>query len=395
MAKFGRHLRSEWLLDPAVTYLNHGTVGAPPRRVLVRQREIMDEIERQPAAFLYHEIDGVMGDVPAETTRTRQALAAVAPFLGAASDDLVFVDNITAGANAVLRSFPLGPGDEVAVTTLGYRGVTNAAAYAARDRGAALRTIDVPGPGAGAEAISEAVVAGLTARTRILVVDHLSANSALILPLADIAAAAHERGVRVFADGAHVPGQIPLDIGALGVDWYAANLHKWAWAPRSCGVLWTAPEHQRGLHPSVISWGLDRGMAAEFDFLGTRDLSPFLTAPFAVELLDEFGFSDIVTYNHDLAYWAAGHVSDCWETPFSTPEAMIGAMATVAVPARLGATADDARRLRQQLADVGIDVPVAVASDGLTMRLSAQIYCDRDDFARLADAVVALRSAPR
>jgi isopenicillin-N epimerase len=196
--------------------------------------------------------------------------------------------------------------------------------------------------------------------------------------------------VLVFADGAHVPGQLQLDIPALGVDWYGANLHKWAWAPRSCGILWTAPEHQALLHAPIVSWGLDRGMAAEFGFMGTRDLSPFLAAPFAFELLDEFGGSAVLAHNHELVRWAAQHVSAQWDTEFTTADSMLGAMATVRLPARLGATEVDARRVRAELLDAGFDVPVADTPVGLTTRLAAQIYCERDDFARLADAVDAL-----
>lgn len=390
MGDYGRHYRAEWLIDPDVTYLNHGTVGATPRRVLARQREIQDEIERQPARFLYREIDAVRGAVAPDESRTHQALAAVASRVGADVGDLVFVDNITSGANAALRSVPLVQGDEIAVTTLGYGGVTNTAVFAARLRGASTRSIETPGLGADAATIRDAVVAGLTPRTRVLVIDHLSANTALILPVAEIAAACRERGVLVFADGAHVPGQLPLDIASLGVDWYGANLHKWAWAPRSCGILWTAPPHQAELHAPITSWGLDRGMAAEFAFMGTRDLSPLLTAPFAFELLDEFGGADVLAYNHDLVWWAAHHVTAQWDTEFTTPETMLGAMATVRLPARLGATEADAHRVRAELLDAGFDVPVAEASSGLTARLAAQIYCERDDFARLADAVDAL-----
>ena len=116
----------------------------------------------------------------------------------------------------------------------------------------------------------------------MLVVDHLTPGSALILPLAEIAALCHERGVLVLADGAHVPGNIAVDIESFGVDWYVANLHKWAWAPRSAGLLWAAKQHHEYLHPTVISWGLDHGIAAEFDLLGTRDPSHFLAAPFAI-----------------------------------------------------------------------------------------------------------------
>jgi isopenicillin-N epimerase len=221
--RFGSHLRDRWLLDPAVTYLNHGTVGATPRRVLDHQRALVDEIERHPARFMLRELADVHAD--GSRSRMREAIAEVGVFVGASADDLVFVDNITAGVNAVLRSFPFRAGDELLITSLGYGGVNNAAAYAARTAGATLRVVPLPGPGAAPHEFVEAIERSLSPATRMVIVDHITASTALVLPLADIAAACHARGVPVLADGAHVPGNIALDIGMLGVDWYAAGRH--------------------------------------------------------------------------------------------------------------------------------------------------------------------------
>jgi isopenicillin-N epimerase len=193
--------------------------------------------------------------------------------------------------------------------------------------------------------------------------------------------------VLVFADGAHVPGNIPVDIASLGVDWYAANLHKWAWAPRSSGILWTAPAHQASLHPPVISWGLDNGIAAEFDLLGTRDPTAHLAAPFAIAMMRELGLDDIYRYNHALAWWAGQYLSDRWGTAFTTPESMIGSMVNVRLPVQLGTTADHAELLRAAMEADGIEIPIYPADDSLTLRVSAQIYNDRGDIERLGDAV--------
>jgi isopenicillin-N epimerase len=157
---FGRALRSEWPLDPAVTYLNHGTVGVTPRRVMAAQQGIRDEIERQPSRFLLRELTAratSIGLPREDVPRLRVAARAVASFLGAGGDDLVFVDNATTGANAVLRSFPFQPGDEVLVTDLGYGGVTNAARFAARERGAAVRVVTMPCPFRSAD-LADAIV---------------------------------------------------------------------------------------------------------------------------------------------------------------------------------------------------------------------------------------------
>ncbi|MFV0307356.1 MAG: aminotransferase class V-fold PLP-dependent enzyme [Desertimonas sp.] len=386
MSDFGAHRRADWLLDPAVAYLNHGTVGAPPRRVIEHQRRIQDDIERHPARALIAELSSILGDVPHGPRRLREAMGAIAPFLGAAPDDVVFVDNITAGVNAVLRSFPLDAGDEIVVTSMGYGGVTNASTYAARRAGATLNTVELPAPGAPAHHYVERIDAALTSRSRILVVDHLCAQSALVLPVAAIAEAAHRRGVLVLVDGAHVPGNIPLDIAALGVDWYTANLHKWAWTPRSCGVLWCAPDHQATLHPPVVSWGLDLGMTAEFDFPGTRDISPYLAAPFAIDLLHAEGLDDLYAYNHELVWWAGQHLAERWGTTLASPREMTGSMVSVELPAALGAGAA-AQAVRGALDAQDIEVGVYERGDRLTVRVSAQIYCDRDDIERLADAV--------
>jgi isopenicillin-N epimerase len=316
------------------------------------------------------------------------AADAVAAFLGARGDDLVFVDNATTGANAVLRSFPFAPGDEVVVTDLGYGGVTNAARFATRERGATVRTVTMPWPFRAVD-LADAIVEAVGPSTRLAIVDHISAESALVLPVADIAARLRSRGVATMVDGAHAPGSIPVNIEALGVDWYVGNLHKWMWVPRSSGILWAAPERQAGLHPPVISWGLDADFATTFDLPGTRDPSPHLSAPTAISLFQEWGVEAIRGYNHELALQAARHLSDRWDTAFDTAEELIGTMATVTLPASLGSTREDAGRLRDALLfEDHIEVPVHAYRGQLRARISAQVYNDMDDIDRLAVAVV-------
>ncbi len=382
---FGAHLRKHWKLNPDIAYLNHGTVGAPPRRVLEFQRALSDQIEDNPARFLLRGLDDISGT--GKPSRMRDALSHVAGFVDCSPDDLAFVDNITAGVNTVLRSFPFRPGDEIAVTTLGYGGITNAATFAARASGSNLNTIELPRPGAEPYEFVEALDRGLTPATRIVVIDHLAATTSLVMPVADMVAACHAKGVLVLVDGAHVPGNIPLDIVALGADWYTANLHKWAWAPRSCGVLWTSPAQQPHLRPLVTSWGFDNGLAAEFDHPGTRDPSPFLSAPFAIDLMREFGLDAIYTYNHELAWWAGQFLAEQWGTTFAAPKPMVGSMVTVPLPTHLGTTVADAERVRAWLEQAGIEAPALIRPDGLDVRVSAQIYCDRTDIERLGHAI--------
>ncbi len=387
---FGRQCLKEWPLDPRHIYLNHGTVGVTPLRVTTAQRAIADEIERHPSRFLLRELSEItVGEQPRELPRLREAAGIVAEFLGARGEDLVFVDNATTGANAVLRSFAFQPDDEILVSDLGYGGVTRAAIFAAREKGATVRTVTMPYPFT-PEGLIQAWSSAPGLRTRLAIVDHISSETAIVLPLVQIAAALKRQGVAVLADGAHAPAEIPLDIPSLGVDWYTGNLHKWAWTPRSSGILWAARDRQAGLHPAVISWGLDEGFAREFDLVGTRDPSPYLTAPAALALFREWGLEGNSPLRSVELVWVAAHrVAERWGTEFRTPETMVGAMAMVTLPARAGTSREEALAMRESLLfDDSIEIQMNVYRGQIRARISAQIYNDMSDVDRLADAVL-------
>jgi isopenicillin-N epimerase len=389
VSSFGRGMLEHWMLDPDGVYLNHGTVGAPPRRVLEAQQRLRDEIERHPSRFMLRELGGQMAAPWRGQSRLREAAARVAPFVGANADDLVFVPNVTTGLNAVLQSLPLEPGDELVVTSLAYGAIARAAAFAATRAGATMVTVTLPyalrRPGDAIDAITSA----LTDRTRLVLVDHVTAETALILPVAGIAAVCHQRGVPVLVDGAHAPGSIALDITALGVDWYAGNLHKWAHAPRSCGILWAAPDRQAGLHAPVISWGHGGGFRQEFEWNATGDPTPCLAAPEGLACLEAWGFDRVLAYMHGLAWDAAHLLANCWQVDFETPTEIIGAMVTVPLPPAAGTSADDAARLRLALlVEDRIEVQLHSAHDRLWARVSTQVYNDLSDVERLATAVL-------
>jgi len=385
---FGHRMLEHWPLDPSITYLNHGTVGVTPRRVLEAQRRIRDEIERQPSHFMLRELSDWVGRQRSEPTRLRRAAAQVAAFVGARGDDLAFVDNATAGANSVLRSLPFDSEDEILITGQTYGGVARAVEYAASVRGARRRVVEVPYPRFDPDELVKRIEAGIGERTRLLLIDHVVSETALIIPVREIARRCHARGVPVLVDGAHAPGMLDLDIGSLGVDWYAANLHKWAHAPRSCGILWAAPERQAGLHPPVISWGLNTGFLAEFDWVGTRDPSPWLAAPEGLAFLREMDFAAVRSYNHALAWEASQILSRRWRVPFEIPESCIGSMVTVPLPEVLGNDEQQAGALRDQLLfEDRIEVHVHPGHGRLWARVSAQVYNDRSDIEQLAEAV--------
>ena len=381
---------AHWDLDPSITYLNHGTVGVAPRRVLARQQQIRDQIERQPSKFLLRDLSGLVGLPRHEPTLLRQAAAMVAEFVNAEPQDLVFVDNATTGVNAVLRSLPLERDDEILLTDHNYGATARVAAFVARERGAHVRTATVPYPAFDNHRLVRTIESALSPRTRVAVVDHITAESAIVFPLEAIIGVCRARGVPVLVDGAHAPGVLSIDLPGLGADWYTANLHKWAHAPRSAGFLWARRDRQAGLHPPVISWGLDQGFTAEFDWVGTRDPSAWLAAPEGIAFLQELGRDATWRFNHDLALRGATLLAQRWHTTLGVAGTDLGFMATVPLPEQLGDSAEDAATLRDALLfEDRIEVQVHASHGRLWARISAQIYLELSDIERLADAVAA------
>jgi isopenicillin-N epimerase len=380
---------AEWLLDPDITYLNHGTVGAPPARVLKKQQALRDEMERQPSRFMLRELTGEYPAPWRRESRLREAAASVASFLGSRPDDLVFVPNVTTGTSAVLRSIALERGDEIVISDLAYGAVTLSAEVVARERQATLRTIELPHPVRSRDEVIHAFTSALTPRTRLVIVDHITAPSALVMPVAEIAAVCRSQGIAVLADGAHAPGSLAVDIPALGVDYYSANLHKWAHAPRACGILWAAADRQPSLHHPVTSWGSEKGFLREFEWQATADPTAYLSAPEGIALLEEWGFEAVLGYMHGLAWETGELLSTRWGTAFETPRDMVGSLVTVQLPDRAGGTEEEASRLRLSLlVEDRIEVQLHAWRGRLWTRVSAQVYNERSDIERLADAVL-------
>lgn len=377
-----------WPLDPAATYLNHGTVGVVPNRIAEAQQALRARIERHPAKFMLRDLWTFTGSA-AGPTLMRQAAAGVAAFVGARAEDLVFVDNTTAGVNAVLRSTPFAAGDEILVTDHLYGGLMAAVQHTTNATGAVARVAGIPYPAFDAGRTIECVAAAITNRTKLVIIEHIAAESGIVFPVEALVRTCKAKGATVLVDGAHVPGALPLDVNAIGADYYVANLHKWAMAPRSSAFLVASPGRQATLHPAVISWGYGQGFLQEFDWVGTRDATPWLLAPEGIRFLHDLGFDQLRAYNHDLAWYAAQSLSDRWGTQLSITEATVGCMVSVMTPEPVGSTKQDAARLRDRLLfEHDIEVQVHARAGRVWVRVSAQVYNDRSDIERLGAAVV-------
>jgi isopenicillin-N epimerase len=217
------------------------------------------------------------------------------------------------------------------------------------------------------------------------VIDHFTSPSALVLPLAEIVALCHSAGVSVLVDGAHAPGQIPLDLRAIGADWYVGNYHKWLCAPKGCGFLWASPERQANLYPVTISHGYGKGFLAEFDWTGTADRSAFLCLAAAIDFHQRLGGRALMTRNTGLAAEAAGLFARRLGTEVAAEDPMAGAMRVVRLPVVGTATPERAAELRGRLLDRRADAPLHAIDGGICLRLSAHAYNEIDDYARLAE----------
>lgn len=379
--RYGRDLKPLWLLEPTATFLNHGSYGACPRAVLAAQQGWRDRLEAQPVRFMQDVLPGAL----------RESAAALAGFLGAHPDDLVFVENATSGVNAVLRSLAFGRGDEVLTTSHVYPAVRNAIRQICGGAGASLIEAPVPFPLQAPWQVVDAIAAALGPRTRLVVIDAVTSPTATLLPVAEIAALCRAAGVRLLVDAAHAPGMVPLDLPALGADWVTGNAHKWLFAPKGCAFLWAGRQAQDGLHPLVISHGLGRGFAAEFDWVGTRDPSAWLAVTAALDFWRALGGPGLMARNRALADDAARMLAEAWGTEIGAPAAMRGAMATIRLPLAGAAERETALAINRRIwSEHRIEVPIMAFAGGLWARISAQAYNDLDDYRRLADAVGAM-----
>lgn len=370
-------IRNEWDLDPAFLTVNHGSFGATPRCVLAAQRDWQDRMERQPSRFMNTVYSGAM----------RHAAGVLGAFVGAPADGLVFVDNATTGCNAVIRAFPLSAGDEVVVLSHVYGAVDKTVAFAAGRAGAVVVRAAVRFPDPTEDWLVDAVAASLTSRTKLAVIDHITSGSGIVVPVARIVALCHAAGVKVLIDGAHAPGQIDLDIAAIGADWYAGNCHKWLCAPKGCAFLYAAPDARAGLHPGTISHGYGQGFLAEFDWTGTTDPSRFLAVEAAIAFHERLGGRAFRDGNRALAADAGGLLARRFNTDVGTHGPLASAMATVRLPVG-DPTPDHAWTIRSRLMDRGTDAPVHALDGALWLRVSAFAYNELADYERLAGIVL-------
>ncbi len=383
---FARHFS----LDPNVTYLNHGAFGACPLVVQAAQREFRDRLERNPVHFFIRELEGLLD-------RTREILG---PFLGAKPDDLAFVPNATAGVNTVLSALELEAGSEILINDHTYPACRNAVQYWAARHSLVVRTAELPFPASAASTLRDAILEQVSARTKLVLVDHVTSPSGMVMPVQELVSTLAARGVDTLVDGAHGPGMLPLQLETLGAAYYTGNLHKWCCAPKGAAFLWVRRDKQAAIHPLVISHGwaaprADRSrFLLEFDWPGTLDASAVLSVPSALEFLGglfEGGFAALYEHNHALALRGRDALCAALGSAPPCPDALLGSLAVALFPDRthMARTPPTPDALYNALVARGFEVPIvpfAGYPSGF-VRIAAQVYNSESEYVALGEAL--------
>lgn len=376
-------------------FLNHGSFGACPKSILALQNRLRREMEAEPVQFLWRRYE----------ERLEPARAAVARFVGARPQDLAFVTNATAGVNAVLRSLQLSRGDELLTTNHDYNACRNVLCVAAERAGARVIVADVPFPLTGPEQVLAAVLGAVTRRTRLAMLDHVTSNTGLVFPVAELVRELKARGVETLVDGAHAPGMLPLNIAKLGAAYYTANLHKWVCAPKGAAFLWVRPDLQATLQPAVVSHGNNTprpgysSFQDRFDWAGTFDPTAWFCAGAALEWMAKLhpnGWAGIRRVNHETVVRAREHLCAALDLTPPCPEAMLGSMATLPLPPRFQPRLRTSKidKEQQLLYDrFGIEVPFIRFGrpERRYFRISAQLYNSMAEYEYLGKVLSQLR----
>lgn len=371
MLALGRERRADFLLQDGAIFLNHGSFGAVPAPVRAAQDAWRLQLETQPDVFFRETI----------YIATRASADRIGQLCGAPGDALVFTPNVTEAVAVVLAAMDFQPGDEILLLDVAYAAVHRAVDVTCRRTGATVRTMPT-GLQMTASAYADALRAALTPRTRLVILDHIVSPTAQLIPVEDLIPIAKAAGARVFVDGAHSIGQLALNLEALGADWFATNAHKWLFTPRGTCVLYAAPEIRNITRPAIVSHYYGDAYPRRFDYVGTRDVTPYLSATAGADYLDSLGFDALTAHRAALIAAANAALANFGAT-LVTPHAP--ALAAWALPqSRIAEPSDGLSLMRTLWQQAGIQIAANATHGRLLLRLSLQAYNGADDIAALA-----------
>jgi isopenicillin-N epimerase len=377
-------VREQFLINPEVVFLNHGSFGACPKPVFETYQRWQLELERQPVEFLARRHDTLMGEA-----RTK-----LAAYLNADPANLIYVVNATTGVNLVARSLKLKEGDEILGTDHEYGACELTWDFVCERTGAKYIHHAIPIPVTSAEELVESFWAQVTPRTKMIYLSHITSPTALIFPIAEICRRAREAGILTLIDGAHAPGQISLDLTALDADFYTGNCHKWLCAPKGSGFLYAQPQHHAWLEPTIISWGWqeDGTFASRHQMQATRDIAAFLSVPAAIEFQQAHDWDSVWARCHELVRYARQRITDLTGLTSISPDSTDWFVQMATFPLPDCNPEDLKRRLYDEFR---VEIPIVTWNNRYFVRVSIQAYNTQDDVDYLVEALRQLLAVNR
>jgi isopenicillin-N epimerase len=374
-------LRELFLLDPSITYLNHGAYGATPRPVFEAFQRWQMELEREPVDFLSRY----------STERLAHSRAVLANYVNTERDNLVYVANGTTALNIVARSLKAGPGDEVLTSDHEHGGIDRLFQFMCGKLGFDYVRREIPLPVTSHADFVEYFWQGVTPRTKAILLSHFTSPTALLFPVQEICLRARQAGIMTIIDGSHVPGQFPLSLRELDPDFYVGILHKWLCAPKGCAFLYARPDVQETLDPLIVSWGWaprnpgPSSFVDRHEWQGSRDISEYLAAPDAIAFQKEHNWDLVRVQCRELAAWAQREVSNLTGVPPYHVDGREWSGQVVCAQLPREVQPDELKhRLRFEH---NIDVSVDAHRGWPRIRISVQGYNTQSDIERLLDAL--------
>ncbi|HPS28750.1 MAG TPA: aminotransferase class V-fold PLP-dependent enzyme [bacterium] len=379
-----------FLIEPGFTALNHGSFGSCPAEIINYQFELVKKMESLTTRFFTR----IVKDLNAES------MYSLSRFVNASSADMIFIRNATTAANAVINSMTFKPGDEIVTTNLIYGSCRNALDYAAQTKGAVIKKANIPFPVKSENEIAESILGLITKKTKLIFIDHVTSETALILPVQKICDEANRLGIDVFIDGAHAPGMLPLDISAINPTYYTGNCHKWICAPKGTAFLFVRPEKQESVIPPIISNYFCQGETSNarfhssFDWSGTMDYTNYACVGKTIDYLENKvsgGWNGIMKRNHELVITGRNIITKELHLDQYLPDELIGSMATI----KLNSTADiDPKTgidlIQMELLDkynIETVITTLYPTKQRILRISAALYNNETDYEKLAEAL--------
>lgn len=378
-------MKSQFLLDPEIVYLNHGSFGACPKPIFENYQHWQRELEREPVQFITKK----------QSVYLQHAKEALSNFIGCSAKDFFFTANPTVAINTIMRSLKLKPGDEILATDHEYGAMDKTWNFYCKQTGAKYVRQSISLPVISKETLIEEFWRGYSPKTKVIFINQISSATALIFPVKEICDRAKELGLLTIVDGAHVPGHIDLNIADLDPDFYTGTLHKWMLAPKGASFLYVKDTLQKQIDPLVVSWGYESDSSEGSQFLdyheyqGTRDVAAFLTAPAAIEFLkaNDWQFQSarckqLIRDNYADFCRIAGSKPICPIT-----EEFLGQMCSIPIHTQ------NPLELKEVLySKYHIEIPVMKIDHGIFLRISMNAYNGQSDLDKLHKALMDIKS---